>query len=199
MTDLTPVDAAVLNAAVLTWMQRQLKTGVDDARAVADGLMKKGDTISARSPIDDTKIARVSKSDPKRRATVTNREALEWWITSRHPEKLVERTEITGPMPEVLQVLREHASHLVADKKSVPDWAVNELLLKAEKAGKPVGYGGELDDHAPPGITVAVPDGVVSVVLDKANAEDAIRALWDAHLVDMAGVRQIEAAEGEQE
>lgn len=57
MTGLTPQDRAVLNVAVLTWMQKQLKTGVDEARALADGLMKKGDTISARSPIDDTKIA----------------------------------------------------------------------------------------------------------------------------------------------
>lgn len=198
MTDLTPQDRAVLNAAVLTWMQKQLKTGVDEARLLADGLMKKGDTISARSPLDDTKIARVSKSDPKRRALITDRAAVEAWINERYPDKLVERTEITGPMPEVLAVLRAHAPHLVTDRKSVPDWAVNELLLKAEKAGAPVGYGGELDDHAPPGIEVSTPDGVVSVTLDKANADEAIRALWDAHLVDMTGVRQIEAAEGEQ-
>lgn len=143
----------------------------------------------------------MSKSDPKRRATVTNREALEWWITSRFPEKLVERTEITGPMHEVLQVLREHAAHLVTDRKSVPDWAVNELLVKAEKAGKPVGFDGELDDHAPPGICVDVPDGVVSVVLDKTNADAVMRELWDAHMIDMTGVRLIEggATDGAQD
>jgi len=192
MTDLSPVDRAVLNVAILTFLQKRLKDETDTIRGHASSLMKKGDTLSARSPLDDVKIARVSKSDPKKRATVTNREAVEQWVTDRHPEKLVERTEIVGPMPEVLATLRAHAPHLVADKKSVPDWAVNELLLKAEKAGQPVGYDGELDDHAPPGITVTNPDGVLSVVLDKANAESAIRAMWDAHLVDMDGLKQIE-------
>lgn len=192
MSDLTAVDRAVLNVAILTFLQKRLKDETDTTRGQASELMKKGDTLSARSPIDDSKIARVSKSDPKKRATVTDRLAVEQWVTDRHPEKLVERTEIVGPMPDVLAVLRAHAPHLVEDKKSVPDWAVNELLLKAEKAGVPVGYGGELDDLAPPGITVTNPDGVLSVVLDKTNAEAAIRAMWDAHLVDMDGLKLIE-------
>lgn len=192
MTDLSAVNRAVLNVAILTFLQKRLAGDVDTIRGHASSLMKKGDTLSARSPLDDVKIARVSKSDPKKRATVDDRKALEQWVTDRHPEKLMERGEIVGPMPEVLATLREHAPHLVADKKSVPDWAVNELLLKAEKAGVPVGYGGELDEHAPPGITVTNPDGVLSVVLDKTNAEAAIRALWDARLVDMDGLKAIE-------
>jgi hypothetical protein len=192
---MTAADRAVLAAAVLTFLQKRIKAEADAARLVVAEHLKKGDTLSARSPLDDVKIARVGKSDPKARASFSDQPAAEQWVTDRYPEKLVERTEIVGPMAEVLQVLRDHAPHLVADRKSVPDWALNELLVKAEQLGRPVGFGGELDEHAPPGIEVTVPEGVLTVVLDKANAESAIQALWDAHMVGMDGsVRQIEGA-----
>jgi hypothetical protein len=193
MTALTPVDLAVLRVSVLTWMGKRIKAETDIARVEAAVLMKKGDTIAARSPLDDTRIGRAMMSDPKRIATVTNRPALEVWITGRYPEKLVQRTEIVGPMSDVLEVLRKFAPHLVEDVKSVPDWAVNELLKKAEGLGRPVGYGGECGTDAPPGIAVATPVGVLTVRLDADNADAAVRAMWDVHLVDIDGhIKQIE-------
>lgn len=187
MNSLSPVDRAVLNVSVLTWMAKRIKVTLDEGRASLGLLMKKGDTLAARSPLDDSRIARVSMSDPSRTATVSNRAALDGWIRERYPEKLVERTEITGPMPDVLAMLRKHAPELVDDVKSVPDWAVNELLKKAEGLGFPIGYGGECGDDAPPGIAVKTPDGVLTVRLDNPGADVAIRALWDARLVDMDG------------
>lgn len=186
MNPLTPADRAVLRVSVLTWMSKRIRAENDGARVEASEQLKKGDTLSARSPLDDTRIARVSMSDPKPTATVTNRIALDVWITGHYPEKLVERTEIVGPMSDVLAVLRKFAPDLIEDVKSVPDWAVNELLKKAEGLKQPVGYGGECGADAPPGITVKVPDGVLTVRLDD-TATDAIRAMWDARLVDMDG------------
>lgn len=186
-------DNALLRTAVLAFLAKRVKVEGDAARADIASVMSKGDTLAVRSPLDGSKIGRVSKSDPKPRATVTNRALVEEWITHHYPDKLIERAEISGPMAEVIQVLREHAPHLVTDRKSVPDWAINELAVKSEQAGEPIGYGGELGEHAPRGIEVVIPDGVITVVLDKCNAEPAIRALWDARLVDMDGnVRQIE-------
>lgn len=186
MNPLTPADRAVLRVSVLTWMAKRIKAENDTARLEAAELLKKGDTLSARSPLHDTRIARVSLSDPKPTATVTNRIALEAWITGHYPEKLVERTEIIGRMSDVLAVLRKFAPELIEDVKSVPDWAVNELLKKAEGLKQSVGYGGECGADAPPGITVKVPDGVLTARLDD-TATDAIRAMWDARLVDMDG------------
>jgi hypothetical protein len=193
MTALSPVDLAVLRVSVLTWMSRRIRAETDAARAEAAQLLKKGDTLAARSPLDDVRIGRVSMSDPKTTATFTDRAAVDAWIAQRYPDKCVGRWEITGPMGDVITALRKHAPHLVEYVTSVPDWAANELLTRAEGWGEPVGFSMECGPDAPPGIAVKTPDGVLTVRLDSASADAAVRAMWDAHLVDIDGhIKRIE-------
>lgn len=195
MTALTPIDLAVLRVSVLTWMGKRIKAETDVARLEAARLLKKGDTLAARSPLDDTRLGRVSMSDPKQTARVTDRAAVDAWISDKYADKCVGRWEITGPMAEVIATLREHAPHLVEYVTSVPDWAVNELLTRAERYGEPVGFSMECGPDAPPGIAVKTPDGVLTVRLASDAADAAIRAMWDAHLVDIDGhIKQIEGA-----
>lgn len=197
MTELTPTNKALLRAAFLKHLSGVVGAAITENKKVLDGLMHKGDSLSAWSPLDgDEPVARVSKSKPKPQATITNRAALASWIEDRYPEKLHTAPVIIGSDAEVLEALQEHAPHLVAVDTSVPDWAYNELRLKAEKAGQPIGYGNEIGDQAPPGIEVTLPDGALSVVVDKMNGPDALQALWDAHLFAMDGtVRELPAPE----
>jgi hypothetical protein len=192
MTALTPVDLAVLRVSVLTWMSKRIKAETDVARLAAAQLLKKGDTLAARSPLDDVRIGRVSMSDPNKTATFTDRAAVDGWIAERYPDKCIGRWEITGPMSEVIAALREHAPHLVEYVTSVPDWAANELLTRAERYGEPVGFSMECGPDAPSGIAVKTPAGVLTVRLDTDAADAAVRAMWDAHLVDIEGhVKQL--------
>lgn len=194
MNELSPVDRALLRVSVLTFLARRIKAETDAAREESTPHLKKGDTLAVRSPLDDTRIARVLRTDPDPTAAVTDQAALEKWVVKRYPEKLVGRWEIRN-MSAAIDVLRAHAPHLVAFVESVPDWAVNELVKKSATAGQPVGYGGEVDDDAPPGITIETPDGVLQVRVDWQQAESAIVALWDAHMVAMDGnIRRIGGA-----
>jgi hypothetical protein len=190
MDELSNKDLVLLRLAVSTFIQKRMKIEVDDVRAVASEELRDGDAHTIRSPLDrEAKIARVSMSEPKPSATITNRSELEAWISTYYPEKLVERTEIVGAMSEVLEVLRVHAPHLIEDRKGVPDWAVAELVRKSESARQPVGWGGEMDV---PGIEVSTPAGSLRVTLDR-EADAAIRELWERGQVGMDGsFRQIE-------
>jgi len=83
--------------------------------------------------------------------------------------------------------LREHAPRLLAKKTRVPGWAVNELVTRSKGAGEPVGFGGECGEHAPPGIEVSTPPGVLSVTVDPTTGPPAFRELWDTGMFGMDG------------
>lgn len=169
MNELTPAQVALQNLAVNVYLNKRTKAGSDAARHTAGENLSPGDSLTVRSVLDGTRYARVTMTDPKPVARVVDRDAVEGWaIDHDYGDKLVGRTEIVGPMSEVIAVLRQHAPHLVDEVHSLPDWALHELRVRSEEAGEPVGWGGEMGEHAPPGIEVSTPRGVIQVRLESA-------------------------------
>jgi hypothetical protein len=196
MTELTPLSKALLRAAILKHLGNVVKAAEKENKTVLDGMMRKGDTLAVWSPIDDdAKIARVSKSNPDAKALTTDREAVARWVEEHYPKKMRDEAVIVGTDAEIVAVLKEHAPHLLAIGKTVPAWVFNELEVMAASAGRPVGFSGEIDKHAPPGIEIVKPDGVLSVTLDKLGPS-ALQELWEAHMFAMDGtVRELPAAD----
>lgn len=193
MNDLTPTDRAVMRLGVLTGLLVRVKAAEGKAREEVTAALGKGDAKTARSPIDDDVLIKASMSDPKDEATVIDRKAVDAWICDNYLAKTEIVTRIIGSNADVLDALREHAPFLVEDVRVVPDWAVNELVVKSAGAGEPVGYGGEMGEQAPPGIKVSKPDGRLTVSKGK-NAQHALEQMWAAGLVDLDGnLREITA------
>lgn len=185
--ELTPVDRNLLRLGVLTVLQSRVAEEVDRLRAAVHAAMKRGDRRAVTHPDDESQpIAEISVTKPKPVAEVTHREALDAWIVANYPAKTEKRPKILGSEQDVLDVLREHAPYLLDDVVEVDDWARNELLTKSAAVGEPIGYGGELGEHAPPGIEVSTPDGQLRVNLSK-TAADVVDQLWLAQRVDMDG------------
>lgn len=184
---LSEVDQVLLRLTYIKFISTAVAEADREARALAAQLMKKGDTLAARSPIDDARMARVSMSDPKAVAKVADAAALDQWIRENYPDKVTASEVIIGTDAEIVEVLREHAPRLLAKRTTVPGWAVNELLTRSKGAGEPVGFGGETGEHAPPGIDITVPAGVLSVSVDKTSGPAAFRELWDARMFGMDG------------
>ncbi|MGH7743331.1 MAG: hypothetical protein ACREQ5_00715 [Candidatus Dormibacteria bacterium] len=189
--ELTNLDRILQRLNYLKFVGEAVREADKAARSEAVKHLKKGDTLAVRSPIDDTKMSRVSMSDPKHVAHVADPAALDAWIRENYPDKIQETTTIVGSDTEVTQVLREHAPHLLAHATVVPGWVVNELLTISQGAGTPVGFGGECDTQAPPGIKVTVPDGTLSITVDRTTGPAAFRALWDAHMFGLDGTLQL--------
>lgn len=192
MTEPAPIsgqDQVLLRLAFIKFVSDAVKAADKEARAEALKYLKKGDTLTARSPIDNAKMVRASMSDPKPVATVTDMVALDNWIRENYADKVHVGAEvIVGTPAEVIAVLREHAPRLlVTEPDYVPGWAINELVTRSQGAGEPVGFGGECGDMAPPGITVRIPDGVLSVTADKTHGKKAFEQLWDAKTFGLDG------------
>lgn len=182
----TPRDVA-LRLGVLTVLKARVTEAEQDARRALAALMAKGDTTVVTNPVNPVQeIATVTRSKPKPKADVTSRSKVEEWVRANYPGKVETKTRVTGPQHEVLEVLREHAPWLIEDTTVVPDYVVNELCLLASRAGEPVGFGGEMGEHAPPGITVNTPEGSLRVTV-AAGGVDVVEEMWAAGVVDLDG------------
>lgn len=185
--ELSPLDRAVLRLGVLTVLQTRVAEAVDKARSEVHGATRKGDSLTAVHPDDDERaIAKVTHFAPKKKATVVDRAAVDAWILANYPDKTETNTKVIGSQADVMDVLREHAPFLLEDVTEVRDWARNELLLKSAAAGVPTGFGGEIDEHAPPGIQVTSPAGVLRVTVQP-NAAEVVDELWLDGLIDLDG------------
>jgi hypothetical protein len=158
MSELSNNDLALQVAALKVLsdytMEHYLK-----ARAEANRVMKRGERLVARSPIDDTKIAVIPKSEPKRITNVVDEPALIAWMAEHYPEHIVGGTEVIGSQPEVIRVLFEHAPHLLKRVKRVSGEVLSDIKQASSALGQPIGPGAEVDI---PGLEVREPDPVVS-------------------------------------
>lgn len=183
----TPRDAALLRLGVLSVLKARVTEAEQDAREQVVALMNKGDSSTVTNPANpEQEIVSVTKSKPKPRAEVTSRSKVEQWVRDNYPGKVETRARVVGSPSEVLDVLREHAPWLIEDTTEIPDYVVNELCLMTQKAGEPVGFGGEVGEHAPPGIAVSTPAGSLRVVPSPAGA-DVVEEMWAAGVVDLDG------------
>lgn len=182
----------VLKAAVLKTISDFTKAKYNEARADLDDTMGKGDRLIARSPLDGSKLGAVYVSDPDPVCRITDEKALTDWMIEHYPELTEQGYEICGSDREVVDVLFEHAPHLLRRIRRVKADDMRELRGNAIATGAPIGPGSEADI---PGIAVDIPDGVVACKPD-AGAFAAVMDLWRAGRLELDGtVRpQIEEA-----
>jgi hypothetical protein len=185
--DLTPRDKALVRLSVLTVLKGRVEEAERKARTTAMGFLKNGDSTTVSNPVGpDQEIAEVKRTKPKSRAVVTSRGEVEAWIVANYPGKAERKTRVIGSQADVIDVLREHAPFLLEEVVEVPDFVVNELVLKAQAAGKPVGFGGEIGEKAPTGIAVEPQEGQLRVSLKDGGA-DVVEEMWAAGIVDLDG------------
>jgi len=171
MSGPTPSSIAV-DLFALKILGTVVREGTADRKAVATATMKKGDSIAARVEIDgrDVKLGKVTMTDPKPVARITDQDALDGWIAAHDPDAVIQRP-VFGPDAEVAAILDEHAPHLLSFVGEVAQWARSAELSRAEAAHR----AGSMP--LAPGIEVTVPDGVVSVGKETPEARDAVLTL----------------------
>ena len=136
------------------------------AKALAAKQYPKGASIPARTPNDDVKFGRVTKSDPKPTARITDQAALMEYIRAEYPDSL-RRIYGLGDTKEIVSVLRAAGREdLFTEDEVPPDWLLSKLEKEAVR--KPI-----------PGIVVHTPGGTVSARVEAA-AQDAVRNILGA-------------------
>ena len=152
MTDIIDVytDAELANrAVVLKALASAVLDEFNHVKSIAGNQLDKGDSKAAR--LGDEKLGRLSKSDPKPTAKVTDPVKFDAYVRTRFADKLELRVEL-GDTAEICAVLADAgADDLYKHVESIPDWLVQEQLKSALTPGADI-----------PGITVTTPPGVVS-------------------------------------
>lgn len=146
----------------------------DRAKAVMGEQIARGETIPARTS-DDRKLGRVTKSDPKPVAAVSDPAALEEWLRAEYPDKVEHRVSL-GRVDEILPILIDAGRRdLFTETEVVPDYLVNQAKALAAR-GRPI-----------PGITIQPGKAVVSATKEIA-AEYAVRELLSGARVPLLGI-----------
>lgn len=143
-------------------------------KQVMGQLISRGDGVAARTP-DDRKLGRVTKSDPKPVAVISDLDALEEWLRTQYPDKLEHRVSL-GRVDEILPILIDAGRRdLFTDTEVVPDYLVGQAKTLAAQ-GRPI-----------PGITVQPGNAVVSATKEIA-AEYEVRSLLSGARVPLLGI-----------
>lgn len=158
MTDTNPPDV-ITQTAILKVISEFTMDQYNEHRAKVAAELGEGDRKIARSPLDGSKLGAVYVTDPKPVCRITDQAALTDWMVERYPELTETGYEISGSDKEVVDVLFEHAPHLIRQIRRVKADDMRELRAAAVTLGQPIGPGSETDI---PGIEVDTPDGVVT-------------------------------------
>lgn len=172
-----------LRVALLKQIKDQVDAAYNAARADQSTAMPAGTRWPVVSPLDDVKIGTVSKSDPKRKASVRDANAFAAWAAQNYPDDTEYAFRVVGSDEEVHAVLYEHAPHLVKSVTVVSSELRKQVERMSVATGVPTGPGGEVDV---PGVLVEDPEGVVSC-LPAAGGWDSVVALVraDAKLLEL--------------
>lgn len=149
----------IQRVAILKAISAYTKERYDEARAEAGKVMGEGDRTIARSPLDGSKLGAVYVTDPDPVCRITDQAALTEWMIERYPELTETGYEVCGSEREVIDVLFEHAPHLLRQIRRIKADDMRELRAGAVALGQPMGPGSEADM---PGIVVDRPPGVVA-------------------------------------
>lgn len=150
---------------------------IKSAKEIAADQYAKGASVPARTDSfdGDIKLGRVTKSDPKPVAEVTDPAALDAYIRAEHYEQLSHGVEL-GDLGEILAILKDQGrSDLFTSTEAIPPWLYKQMLAAA-LAGKPI-----------PGVQVRRPSGVVSATKERAAVE-LVRRLLSGAPVQLIGI-----------
>lgn len=158
----------LLRLATLAVVAGETKKLYDAARDSAD--LQPGHRGTVRSPIDQSKIAVVSVSDPDPKPRVADERAFAQWAEKTYPDDVEWDFAIVGTHEQVAAVLYEHAPELVKRIAKVTPHLRARVLEDSLDAGCPRGPGGEADvpgvvmDEGVPRLTCVPVKGALPVV-----------------------------------
>lgn len=164
---------------VLAELRTRVSARYDTTKAIAGANLADGDKRTVRSPLGD-KLGTLSRTDPDGDWEIVDRDQLAAYIRENHPDSVEWVSDIVGDPTAVVEVLAEHAPHLLAQVERVEPGAFAAVLALVRHSGTPV-----------PGIAWRKPAGVVQVRRDRAcgaAVEKLVQAgqlSWDGHLVEL--------------
>lgn len=183
MSDVQPVSPE-MEALALAELGKRVKATEQMTRAEFAQRYPDGHKETFRSPAG-LKLGQVYRTDPDPVAVVKDREALVRHLMSI-PGCSESVMEIVGSEEQVIEVLAEHAPHLLAEVTRVPDYVVNNIVSAAKAKGAATGP----DGNPLPGVVMDKPGGVLIVKTDK-DAGRAIEGMVNAGLLTWDGRRAI--------
>lgn len=145
VNDMTTRADAALRVAVLKVLKDFLDEEYGHAKAYVSNLLNRGERLVAVSPLDGRRLATIPKADPKSVPTVTDMAALTDWMVAQHPGLVMDGYEVGGAEHELIDVLFEHAPHLLTKVRRIRPEVLAELRRVSEVIGEPVGPAGETD------------------------------------------------------
>ncbi len=181
-----PPEVEVLALAELA---KRVDARYKTAKALVGQSYPDGHRETFRSPLDGAKLGVVYRTDPDPRWVVVDGEALhaELRESSYNVETVVDITDHDA----AVEVLREHAPHLLAEVTRVRADAVKAALAQSEVQGK----------AAAAGIEQVKPSGVLTPKPDPKTAGPAIERMvaaglltWDMRLVLPSGDERVRAS-----
>lgn len=142
--------------------------------------------VDPRDP--DRKLMQATVSKTSYVARVTDRAATEKWVKAEYPAKTRREPRLKEcfTQADAMKALQDLAPGMFEEVDVVEDHLLRELELKSQMAGQPMGFGGEIGEHAPPGITVTKPDPTVVVTFTK-SAPDVFDELTAGGVIDLDG------------
>lgn len=160
------------------------------AKALVGQSYPDGRRETFRSPLDGAKLGVVYRTDPDPQWRIVDRDALVADLAwSPHNVEVVD--DIAGTDEQVLEVLAEHAPHLLARVERVSQEAIDHALALSESRGK----------AAYAGIEQVKPSGVLTPKPDAKTAGPAIERMvaaglltWDMRPVLPAGDEGVRAS-----
>lgn len=175
MTDPTPL-APEIRALALASMRQRIEAEEKLVRTEFSAALMAGTTLRFRSPLDDTPLGAVLRTDPKTEWRITDREAvlahlieffgcIETATYVAVPSAGLVRLERTD---ELFRVLLEHAPDLLIEQVEVKQEAIDAALAQSKATG----------EAAAPGITKVRPPGTVQV-RPSAEAGEAVRRMFE--------------------
>jgi hypothetical protein len=170
-------------AAILKVVSDHTKNAYNESRVEAGLDLSNGDRRTIVSPLDGRKIGQVYRSDPKPVAVVTDEAALLTWYAVTHPDHVRKNYAVIGSEREVIEVLAEHAPHLLRMVQEIAPDTLRKLRADVIKFGHGIGPGGEVEI---PGIEQQTDDGVVACKPDD-DALGVVLDLFAAHRVGLDG------------
>lgn len=182
------LNAILVRAAVAHRNAERAKQADEAATAdVVKVLGRKGSRAVMNPLRPDEEFVQITVSKLTYSAQTVDRTATEEWVKQRYADKVekVTRVSSTTTGQDIINVLKQFAPYLLdLDVPVVPDNVIRELELKSQKAQRPAGFGGEVDEDAPPGIVVTPSTPKVYVTFRNA---DVVDELLINKVVDMEG------------
>lgn len=171
-----------LRLVALRYAEQRLKPALEELRDLGKDEFIPEEKIFAVSPIDGTALGHVTRTNPAKSAKVTDEAQLLAFYAEEDPDALEDVTVISATEAEVIEVLREHAPHLLGVDVRIRDWARSAACKRAHEG--PI-----------PGVTVSRPVGTVAIYPAKDQGPQ-IEALFTAGRVQLDGA-VLKAIEGE--